>query len=180
VDIVTLDNYAYLQQDLDRGSLFVTPKQWNETIQLLKARWDNNLSVGVISLDTNIQIHKFGNENVPLHLPDLLGRSTLSYADEWFNKAAFVQIGATVKYFSSFYADTYSPILSDYVVQDAVKIGGEPLFSAFFNAKIQQTRLYFNAENIGAAFNGNNILAAPHYPYRDFILRFGIIWNFFQ
>ncbi|MGB0773811.1 MAG: putative porin, partial [Flavobacteriaceae bacterium] len=180
VDIITLDNYAYLQQDLDRGSLFVTPKQWNETIQLLKARWDNNLSVGVFSLDTNIQIHKFGNENVPLHLPDFLGRSTLSYADEWFNKAAFVQIGATVKYFSSFYADSYSPILSDYVVQDAVKIGGEPLFSAFFNAKIQQTRLYFNAENLGAAFNGNNILAAPDYPYRDFILRFGIVWNFFQ
>ena len=180
VDIITLDNYAYLQLDLDRGSLFVTPKQWNETIQLLKARWDNNLSVGVFSLDTNIQIHKFGNENVPLHLPDFLGRSTLSYADEWFNKAAFVQIGATVKYYSSFYADTYSPVLSDYVVQDAVKIGGEPLFSAFFDAKIQQTRLYFNAENLGAAFNGNNSLAAPDYPYRDFILRFGIVWNFFQ
>jgi hypothetical protein len=109
-----------------------------------------------------------------------LGRSTISYADEWFRKAAFVQIGATVKYYSSFYADAYSPILSDYVVQDAVKIGGEPLFSAFFNAKIQQTRLYFNAENLGAAWNGNNRLAAPDYPYRDFILRFGIVWNFFQ
>ena len=180
VDIITLDNYAYLQQDLERGSLFVTPKQWNETIQLLKARWDSKISVGVFSLDTNVQIHQFGNKNVPLHLPDFLGRSTLSYADEWFNKAAFVQIGATVKYFSSFYADAYSPILSDYVVQDAIKIGGEPLFSAFFNAKIQQTRLYFNAENLGASWNGNNRLAAPDYPYRDFILRFGIVWNFFQ
>ena len=78
------------------------------------------------------------------------------------------------------YADAYSPLLSDYVVQDAIKIGGEPLFSAFFNAKIQQTRLYFNAENLGAAWNGNNRLAAPDYPYRDFILRFGIVWNFFQ
>jgi hypothetical protein len=54
------------------------------------------------------------------------------------------------------------------------------LFSAFFIAKIKQTRLYFNAENLGAAWNGNNRLAAPDYPYRDFILRFGIVWNFFQ
>ncbi len=179
VSLITLDNYGYFQQSLGKGSLFVTPEQWDETIHLLKARWDNRLSLGVFSLDTNIQFQQV-DDNAPIHLPDLLGRSTVSYADEWFRKAAFVQIGATVKYYSSFYADAYSPILSDYVVQDAIKIGGEPLFSAFFNAKIRQTRLYFNADNLGAAWNGNNRLAAPNHPYRDFILRFGIVWNFFQ
>ena len=179
VSLITLDNYAYFQQNFEKGSLFATPEQWDETIHLLKARWDNRISLGVFSLDTNIQFQQL-DDNAPIHIPDLLGRSTVSYADEWFRKAAFVQIGATVKYYSSFYADAYSPILSDYVVQDAVKIGGEPLFSAFFNAKIQQTRLYFNAENLGAVWNGNNRLAAPDYPYRDFILRFGIVWNFFQ
>ena len=179
VSLITLDNYAYFQQNFEKGSLFATPEQWDETIHLLKARWDNRISLGVFSLDTNIQFQQL-DDNAPIHIPDLLGRSTVSYADEWFRKAAFVQIGATVKYYSSFYADAYSPILSDYVVQDAVKIGGGPLFSAFFNAKIRQTRLYFNAENLGAALNGNNRLAAPDHPYRDFILRFGIVWNFFQ
>ena len=179
VFLTTLDNYAYFQQKLEKGSLFASPEQWNQTIHLLKARWDNSLSFGVFSIDTNIQYQQV-SDNAPLHLPDILGRSTISYSDKWFSKAAFVQIGAAVKYYSSFYADTYSPLLSDYVVQDAIKIGGEPLFSAFFNAKIQQTRLYFNAENLGAAWNGNNRLAAPGYPYRDFILRFGIVWNFFQ
>ena len=179
VSLISLDNYGFFQQNFGKGSLFATPEQWDETIHLLKARWDNRLSLGVFSLDTNIQFQQV-DDNAPIHLPDLLGRSTVSYADEWFRKAAFVQIGATVKYYSSFYADAYSPILSDYVVQDAVKIGGGPLFSAFFNAKIRQTRLYFNAENLGAALNGNNRLAAPDYPYRDFILRFGIVWNFFQ
>ena len=179
VSLITLDNYAYFQQNFEKGSLFATPEQWDETIHLLKARWDNRISLGVFSLDTNIQFQQL-EDNAPIHIPDLLGRSTVSYADEWFRKAAFVQIGATVKYYSSFYADAYSPILSDYVVQDAVKIGGGPLFSAFFNAKIRQTRLYFNAENLGAALNGNNRLAAPDHPYRDFILRFGIVWNFFQ
>ena len=179
VSLITLDNYAYFQQNFEKGSLFATPEQWDETIHLLKARWDNRISLGVFSLDTNIQFQQL-DDNSPIHIPDLLGRSTVSYADEWFRKAAFVQIGATVKYYSSFYADAYSPILSDYVVQDAVKIGGGPLFSAFFNAKIRQTRLYFNAENLGAALNGNNRLAAPDHPYRDFILRFGIVWNFFQ
>ena len=180
VSLITLDNYAYFQQDLEKGSLFVSPEQWNETIHLLKARWDNTLSLGVFSLDTNIQFQKLEDKNSPLHIPNVLARSSIAYSDEWFRKAALVQIGATVKYFSSFYADAYSPLLSDYVVQDAIKIGGKPLFSAFFNAKIQQTRLYFNAENLGAAWNGNNRLAAPDYPYRDFILRFGIVWNFFQ
>ena len=179
VSLTTLDNYAYFQQDVEKGSLFVSPEQWNQTINLLKARWDNKLSFGVFSVDTNIQFQQV-DDNAPIHIPDVLGRSTISYAGEWFRKAAFVQIGATVKYYSSFYADAYSPLLSDYVVQDAVKIGGNPLFSAFFNAKIQQTRLYFNAENLEAAWNGNNRLAAPDYPYRDFILRFGIVWNFFQ
>ena len=180
VSLITLDNYAYFQQDLEKGSLFVSPEQWDETIHLLKARWDNKLSWGVFSLDTNIQFQKLEDKNAPLHIPDVLVRSTIAYTDEWFRKAALVQIGATAKYFSSFYADAYSPLLSDYVVQDAVKIGGSPLFSAFFNAKIKQTRLYFNADNLEAAWNGNNRFAAPDYPYRDFILRFGIVWNFFQ
>ena len=65
-------------------------------------------------------------------------------------------------------------------MQNRVKIGGTPLLSAFFNAKIQQTRLYLNVDKLNGIFEGNNRLAAPDYPYRDFIVRFGIVWNFFK
>ena len=156
--------------------MFASPEQWNETIHLLKARWDNTLSFGVFSLDTNLQYQQV-DDNAPIHLPDFLGRSTISTLMNGFAKA-FVQIGATVKYYSSFYADAapYFPIIWYKMPLKS----GENLYLVPFNAKIQQTRLYFNAENLGAAWNGNNRLAAPDYPYRDFILRFGIVWNFFQ
>ncbi|HBK84363.1 MAG TPA: hypothetical protein DDZ41_12365, partial [Flavobacterium sp.] len=27
---------------------------------------------------------------------------------------------------------------------------------------------------------GYNYYTAPNYPYRDFMVRFGLVWNFFQ
>ena len=33
---------------------------------------------------------------------------------------------------------------------------------------------------ISESFTGNNFYSSPSYPYRDFIIRFGLVWNFFN
>ena len=54
------------------------------------------------------------------------------------------------------------------------------MIDLFVNAKIQQTRLFLKAEHFNSTFSGNNFYSSPAYPYRDFIIRFGLVWNFFN
>ena len=39
---------------------------------------------------------------------------------------------------------------------------------------------YLKAEHFNSSFTGNTFYAAPDYPYRDFVIRFGLVWNFFS
>jgi len=178
--MIRLDNYAFFEKSLDSDFFRVLPQQWNSSINLLKLRWDARQEVGKFSLQTEMLYQQTTQDNVPLHLPDFVGRATLSYADHWFAKASFVHLGLSAKYFSEYYGDAYNPVLSEFVVQKQRKIGGTPIVEAFFNMKIKQTRLYVRAEHLSALWDGNTKFSSPDYPYRDFILRFGLVWNFFR
>jgi len=50
----------------------------------------------------------------------------------------------------------------------------------FVNARVKQTRIYLKAEHFNAALTGNKYYSAPNIPYHDFMVRFGLVWNFFQ
>jgi hypothetical protein len=92
----------------------------------------------------------------------------------------FFQTGISVKYFSKYFSNEYNPLISSFHVQTDKKIGGFPVIDLFVNAKIQQTRLFLKAEHFNSTFTGNNFYSSPAYPYRDFIIRFGLVWNFFN
>ena len=87
---------------------------------------------------------------------------------------------SSTKYFSKFHANEYNPLVSSFHIQSEKQIGGFPMIDVFVNAKIQQTRLYLKAEHINSTTTGNNFYSSPSYPYRDFIIRFGLVWNFFN
>ena len=76
--------------------------------------------------------------------------------------------------------NAYNPILGEFYVQNKEELGGYPLLDFFINARIKQTRIYLKAEHFNSAFSGYNYYAAPNYPYRDFVIRFGLVWNFFS
>jgi hypothetical protein len=91
-----------------------------------------------------------------------------------------IQTGITLNYFTEYYANDYNPLLAEFYVQNQTKIGGFPTLDFFINAKVRQTRIFLKAEHFNSSFTGYNFYAAPNYPYRDFIIRFGLVWNFFQ
>ena len=92
----------------------------------------------------------------------------------------YLQTGFSFKYFSKYYANEYNPLVSSFHIQSNKKIGGFPMIDFFVNAKIKQTRLYLKAEHINSTATGNNFYSSPSYPYRDFLIRFGLVWNFFN
>ena len=91
-----------------------------------------------------------------------------------------MQMGVTLNYFTSYYANGYNPIVGDFYVQNQQEIGDFPMIDFYINAKIRTARIYLKAEHLNAAFGESNYYNAPNYPYRDFMIRFGVEWNFFQ
>ena len=89
-----------------------------------------------------------------------------------------VQIGATFKYFTTYKANAYNPLLAEFTLQDTTDIG-YPTFDVFFNARVRRTRIYFKLDNVTSSFSQKNYFSAPTYPYRDFSIRFGVVWNWF-
>ena len=85
----------------------------------------------------------------------------------------------TANYFTSYNLNAYDPILAEFYVQNTDEIGNFPLIDFFINAKVRQTRIFIKAEHFNSSFTGNDFLSAPGYPYRDFSVRFGVVWNFF-
>ena len=92
----------------------------------------------------------------------------------------FLQTGITFKYFTSYYANDYNPLLAEFTIQNDTEIGDFPVVDLFVNARVRQTRIYLKAEHINNLFSSKrDYFSAPSYPYRDFVVRFGIVWNFF-
>ncbi|MEM9425047.1 MAG: putative porin, partial [Spirochaetota bacterium] len=85
------------------------------------------------------------------------------------------------KYFTAYNMDGYNPLLGEFYIQNTESFGGYPLLDFFINARVKQTRIYLKAEHFNSSFGGNfDFYSAPNYPYRDFVIRFGLVWNFFS
>ncbi|OYQ38247.1 hypothetical protein CHU92_05925 [Flavobacterium cyanobacteriorum] len=169
---------AIEQQDVD--TLITTPKQFAGTINYLSVKAGREFRWWKLALDNTILYQNVGQDSNILNVPEFTTRNTLYYSDHFFKKALFIQTGITFQYFTSYYANNYNPVLGEFFVQDKVKLGDFPLMDFFINAKIRQFRLFLKAEHFNSGFTGYKFYAAPDYPYRDFTVRFGVIWDFFS
>lgn len=186
--ITNIDNHTYFTKNEDSLTI---PLQFNENINLLKVRFNQDIRFKWFGINNTIIYQKVAEGEEVYRVPEIVTRNTLYYQDEWFKKALFLQTGVTFKYYSNYEADAYDPVIGEFYTQSPQEIayfdqegteqefGGFPQFDVFFNAKIRQTRIFFTVENFGEAFNQNNEFSAPGYPPRDAVLRFGLVWNFF-
>jgi len=179
ITATNINHHAYFLQ-ANADALTVTPTQSNEAINLLQIDWEGGLKFGVFRWDAKLRAQQLSGNTAAMPLPDVIGRTALYYEDHWFEKAMFLHLGVSAHYFSTFHMRAYHPLLSDFVVQQHEELGGYPVVNAFFNAKIRQTRLFLVVEHANANRKAPDYFAAPGYPYRDLLVRFGLVWNFFQ
>jgi hypothetical protein len=178
----TIDNFVFFSSDLDVDSDFnlIRPKQLQQSINFFKLRLDKEIKLGKFALDNSILYQNVSDDSQSLNLPDLVIRNTLYYSNHFFKKKAlFLQTGITLNYFSSYFINGYDPLLAEFYSQNETELGGFPRLDFFINAKIRQTRIFFKAEHFNSSFTGYDYFSAPNTPYRDFNIRFGLVWNFF-
>ena len=94
--------------------------------------------------------------------------------------------GLEGRYHTSYKADNYSPLQSQFFYQDTQTISLElPDIAAYVHFRIRSFTTYFRVENLntmrvkdGSFGFTNNNLAAPDYPYPGAQIRLGIFWGF--
>ncbi|WP_420592947.1 putative porin [Robiginitalea biformata] len=181
------DNYSFFRSEADADQLaageeqaFVRPFQEAGRITHLRVKYQKEFQLGKWALNNTLLYQEVDQDAAVLNVPRLVTRNTLYFSSDVFKKAMFLQTGITFRYFTSYYMDAYNPLLGDFYVQDREEFGGFPMLDFFINARIRQTRIYLKAEHFNSSFSGNNYYSAPDYPYRDFVIRFGLVWNFFS
>jgi len=182
--ITQIQDYTYFGfENVDDDALEVDslaqPFQAGATLRTWKLKARKDFRVGKFSLANTIMYQNVSDGREYYNVPEFVSRNSLFYEDYWFKNALYLNTGLTFKYFTEFTADAYDPVLGDFVVQNDVNIGGFYTLDFFFNAKVKQARIFFVMENFPTIFKGNTNFSAPNYPYRDFRIRFGLVWNFF-
>lgn len=161
-------------------TLTVKPFQYSNTINYLSVKANKEFRVGKFALDNTLLYQSVDQSDAVLNVPEFVTRNTLYYTGYVFKNAMQIQTGFTFQYFTKYYANDYNPLIGEFYVQNQTKIGDFPLVDFFINAKVKQARLFLKAEHFNSSFTGYDFYAAPNYPYRDFLVRFGIVWNFFK
>jgi hypothetical protein len=176
-----LNDYLYFDNTTnDITSLLVSPVQYDKTINYLSVKASKEIKFWKLALDNTLLYQNVDQTSAIVNVPQLTTRNTLYYTGHVFKKAMLLQTGVTLNYFTKYYANDYNPLLGEFYVQNETKIGNFPMLDFFVNARIRQTRLFLKAEHFNSALTGFNFYSAPNYPYRDFMIRFGLVWNFFK
>ncbi len=194
VDYTTVDNFSYFAPDpnipVTEGTEIrlgpadtnanIKPFQENNVLSHTKITYNKEFRLGGFALNNTVMYQHVSQANDVLNVPQLVTRNTLYFSSDVFKKAMFLQTGVTLKYFTPYTMDAYDPLLGEFYIQNNEELGGFPMLDFFINAKVQQTRIYLKAEHFNAGFGKTNYYSAPNYPYRDFVIRFGLVWNFFS
>lgn len=185
----TIKDYTYFSLVTDSNNsnsetfiLNTRPFQNSNNIQLFKLKLNKTFRWRNFGLTNTLLYQEVnGNENnLVYNVPTFVTRNTLFYQNDFFkNNALFMQFGATFRYYTSYFADGYDPLLGESFTQNQQKFGNTPLLDIFLNAKVRQTRIFLKLENTQNIFQQNNELLTLNTPTRDFLVRFGVVWNFF-
>lgn len=175
-DYTTVNNFTYFLND-ENG--ITKPAQYDQAINYFRLKAMTEIPFGKFVANASVRYQNVLDGEDVLRVPDLNIRGTVYYANQFFKKALYLQTGVTCSYFTEYFMNGYDPVLAEFYIQNERKFGGFPRLDFFVNVKIRQTRIYLIAEHFNSSFTGYDYYSAPNYPYRDFNVRFGLVWNFF-
>lgn len=186
VTFTTIQDHLYfgqnqvLNSDNEVTGYNATPQQFTEDITYLKIKAHKDIKFGKFGLDNTIMFQNVGQADNIINVPTFTTRNSFYFKDRLFKKALLLQTGLTVKYFDPYFMDAYDPVLGEFIVQTDEELGAFPMVDLFVNAKVRQTRIFLKLEHLSQLLaSGDDYFSAPRTPYRDFTLRFGVVWNFF-
>lgn len=188
VGLETVQNHIFLQETQTAGATPATQatmkygvdvQQTSTNIQLISATLGKDFRLGILNWENELTFQKSSNDRA-LPLPLLTAWSNL-YLKFKVARVLATELGTDVRYFTRYYAPTYSPMVGMFALQDATyrtQLGNYPWVNAYVNFTLKGVRFYVAYAHLNQG-NGRYFLA-PHYPTNPSELRVGISWTFFN
>lgn len=164
VAVDEIKNYTYFSQSYDiteeglRTGVIVTPMQESGGINLLTAQLEQNFRLGILNWENQFTYQHSSKESV-LPVPAFNAYTNL-YIKFKVVKVLNVDLGADMRYFTSYEAPDYSPYMGQYTVQgngeNNVKIGNYPIVNVYANVHIKHTRFFVMMSHINAGQGDKN------------------------
>ena len=166
----TIENYTYLNDS-------IRPMQIEKAETMLQIFAEGTIPLYKFGINTRVVYQTTSQPNI-IRFPSLSGTIDIYFRSPIFKKAAILQTGFQVMYFSEYYADAYMPELRLFYVQDKIKIGNYPYADFYLTLMVKRARLFFKMAHFNSYFGDYNYFLAPHYPARDARFYFGASWRF--
>lgn len=92
------------------------------------------------------------------------------------------ELGADIRYFTSYAAPDYSPTLGVFCAQgngeNNVKVGDYPIINVYANFHLKHARFFAMMSHVNSS--AGDYFLTPHYAQNASTVRFGVSWNFFN
>lgn len=167
-----IDNYTYFGLD-------ALPEQAGKGITVLTGYLEKRFKLGNFYLNQKLVGQNSSADNI-LPLPTFSIYSNNYYKNTFFDGALGFQVGFTVRYNTAFNAPDYMPSTGQFFLQDQEEIGDYPKVNLYFNFRIKRTRIFVMYEHMNSAIGSENYFSAPHYPLNPAMLKYGLIWTFYN
>ncbi len=167
--VENIQNYIYFDRDRN-----IT--QENGSVQILSARVDQNLHLGVFHWDNQLVYQTSSNEEV-IPVPLLSVYSNMYLKTKIVNELT-LQFGVDAHYHTSYYAPGYEPALLQFYNQREKQVGNYPIATIYANMHLKQTRffvMYYNAAS--TIWKPREYFSLPGYPVNPSIIKLGVSVN---
>lgn len=154
-------------------------QQSRATVNILQLAAQKRFQVGKIFLDNQVVFQTSSEDFV--RLPELFGKHSLFYKDQWFKQILDIKIGLDVRYRSAYFSDTYSPAIGNFRLQNQQELQGFlPLADFHLGFRIGKFRAYVRLENLRNFFledemvgvldeNGNPVIGTDGTPETELV-----------
>lgn len=164
--VENLQNYIYFNSEKQIA-------QHSDNVQVLMAKIDQRIRLGVFNWDNQVVYQTSSNESV-IPVPQLSVYSNL-YLKALIVNELTLQLGVDAHYHTKYMSPGYEPALLQFYNQNEKEIGNYPIATAYANMHLKQTRFFVMFYNIGAKFiRPYEYFSLPNYPVNPFILKLGL------
>lgn len=172
-----LNNFIYFDT-------LATAQQTGAPLSIFQLILQQNFRLGSFHLDNVIVLQQTTND--ALNLPNLFSKHSLYYDGKWFKRKLQIKLGVDVRMNNSYFANTYNPLVGQFILQNTQKINFFPAVDASASIKVQQFRFFVKAENltrffaetIGSIRADEQYYQAALYPIQNSRFRLGLGWKF--
>ena len=114
-----------------------------------------------------------------IRIPNIQYSGRLFWRGTWFEDAVPVELGTNLYFRSSFHGNAYDPVISQFYLQNELKLKNYLAVDIFWNMKINNLTTFIKFTHVNQQ-NNNGYMSSPYFPGQQSILDFGVRWLFFD